>query len=58
MRNRCIIRNVKPQLEGGRYYIKRVAGESVTVSATIFSDSEDSVKAVLAYRHHTEKKWS
>ncbi len=58
MRNRCIIRNVKPQLEGGKYYIKRVAGESVTVNATIFTDSDDSVKAVLAYRHLSERKWS
>lgn len=58
MRNRCIISNVKPQLEGGTYYIKRVAGESVTVSATIFADSEDSVKAVLAFKHLSEKKWS
>ena len=58
MRNRCIIRNVKPQLEGGKYYIKRVVGESVSVSATIFSDSEDQVKAVLAYKHIAEKKWS
>lgn len=58
MRNRCIIRNVKPQLENGKYYIKRVAGESVTVSATIFTDSDESVKAVLAYKHISDTTWS
>ncbi len=55
MQNRCIIRNVQPELVGGQYYIKRIPGETVDVSATIFADSDDVVKAVLAYHHESEE---
>ena len=39
MRNRVIIENVKPEIDGGRYYIKRTVGETVTVTADIFGDN-------------------
>jgi starch synthase (maltosyl-transferring) len=58
MRNRVIIENVQPQLQGGRYYIKRVAGERIDVSADIFGDGHDAVRAALLYREVDAKKWS
>ena len=57
MRNRAIIENVKPEIEGGKYFIKRVAGERVTVSADIFADGHDTMRASLLYRHESEKRW-
>src|SRR5437868_2393495 len=41
-RRRVVIENVTPQIiDGGRYPIKRVVGESVLVEADIFVDGHD-----------------
>jgi starch synthase (maltosyl-transferring) len=52
-RRRAVIENVKPEIDGGRFAIKRVVGESVTVEADIFADGHDLLRAVLKYRRHT-----
>lgn len=54
---RVYIDNVYPEIDGGKFYIKRVAGESVTVEADVFTDGHDLVRASLLYRHESEKKW-
>lgn len=58
MRNRVIIENIQPQLQGGRYFIKRIAGERVDVSADIFGDGHDAVRASLLYKENDAKKWT
>lgn len=58
MRNRVIIENLKPEIDGGSFFIKRVVGEKVDVSADIFSDGHDTLRASLWYKHENEKKWS
>lgn len=57
MRNRTIIANVKPALEGGKYLIKRVPGQWVPVSADIFCDGEEAIDASILYRKQGDKKW-
>ncbi len=57
MRNRVIIENVRPEVEGGRYFVKRIVGESVEVSADIFSDGHDYIRASLLYKHESERRW-
>lgn len=57
MRNRAIITNVKPIRRGGHYYIKRTPGERVTVSADIFCDGDDILKAAILYKQDGEKDW-
>ncbi len=54
---RVIIESVTPQIEGGRYDIKRVVGESVIVGATIIGDGHDVVQASLQYKHEKARKW-
>ena len=54
---RVVIENVKPQINCGRYPIKRVVGEQLTVTADVFADGHDEVKAQLIYRHTRRKKW-
>ncbi|MCC9166288.1 alpha-1,4-glucan--maltose-1-phosphate maltosyltransferase [Pontibacter harenae] len=54
---RVVIENVKPQLNCGQYPIKRVVGEEVTVTADVFSDGHDEVKAVLLYHHVDSENW-
>ena len=54
---RVVIRGVKPELEGGRFAIKRSVGETVNVEADIFADGHDSIAAVLQYRHEDDESW-
>jgi starch synthase (maltosyl-transferring) len=54
---RVVIRGVQPELECGRFPIKRVIGETVEVHADIFADGHDSISAVIRYRHENEESW-
>lgn len=57
MRNRTLIENVQPEVDNGQYFIKRIPGEIVTVTASIFGDGHDHVRASLYYRHEQLKRW-
>ena len=54
---RVIIEAVEPQVDGGRFPIKRVVGEKVAVSADIYKEGHDKLAAVLKVRKVGEKKW-
>ncbi len=56
-RRRVVIENVQPQIEGGRYAIKRSVGEALRVQATMFCDNEEQVAGRLLYRHASERRW-
>ena len=56
-RRRVVIEEIQPQIDGGRYPAKRVVGDTVTVTAAIFSDGHDHVAARLLYRPASAKKW-
>ncbi len=47
---RVIIERVQPQIDGGRFPIKRTPGESVSITADIFADGHDTLAGVLKYR--------
>ncbi len=49
-RRRVIIEGVKPEIDCGRFPIKRTTGESVRVEADIFADGHDAVSAVLLHK--------
>src|SRR2546427_7759589 len=51
-RQRVVIESVRPQVDGGRFPIKRVPGEEVVVEADIFADGHDELACRLLYRHH------
>ncbi|MDQ5929845.1 MAG: hypothetical protein QG594_1626, partial [Bacteroidota bacterium] len=55
---RIIIENVMPQLDGGVFAIKRVVGQAVQVTASVFSDGHDVIEACVKYKHESEKNWS
>ena len=57
-RKRTIIEGVTPEVEAGRFPIKRTVGEKVVVEADIFADGHDTLSAVLQYRHETTNTWS
>jgi starch synthase (maltosyl-transferring) len=54
---RVWIENVRPKIDGGRFPIKRTAGEEVLVTADIFADGHDGLSAVLRHRAFSEKEW-
>ncbi|MCA9463874.1 MAG: DUF3416 domain-containing protein, partial [Nitrospira sp.] len=45
-----IIEHVEPELDGGRYPIKRIAGENLEITADIFKEGHDTIGAVLRYK--------
>ena len=49
-RRRVVIEGVQPQIDSGRFAIKRTIGESVTVTADVFGDGHDRLAGVLKYR--------
>jgi starch synthase (maltosyl-transferring) len=57
-RRRVVIEHLKPEIDGGRFPIKRVVGEKVVVSADIFADGHDSLSARLLYRRSEDRKWN
>ncbi len=56
-RQRVVISGVAPEIEGGRFPIKRTVGEQVVVEADIFADGHDVLSAVLQYRADGEEDW-
>jgi starch synthase (maltosyl-transferring) len=51
---RILIEDVWPEVDGGRYPIKRVAGDEVAVWADIFRDGHDRIAAVLKFAFEDE----
>jgi starch synthase (maltosyl-transferring) len=56
--NRVVIERVTPELDGGRFPVKRVAGDTLRVEADIFCDGHDVIGVVVAYRAPRAEAWS
>lgn len=56
-RCRPFISHVSPQVECGRFPIKRVIGEQVIVTADIFADGYSQMATDLLFRHHSQLDW-
>jgi len=56
-KKRVVIENVRPQIEGGRFPIKRAVDEKVVVTADIFSDGHDTVSARVLFKGPDDKDW-
>ncbi|MGH7425762.1 MAG: maltotransferase domain-containing protein, partial [Candidatus Methylomirabilales bacterium] len=55
---RVVIEAVRPQVDGGRFAIKRIAGDRVVVEADVFADGQDLISCVLKYRPEQEPEWA
>jgi starch synthase (maltosyl-transferring) len=49
-RRRVVIEDVSPQVDAGRFPIKRVVGEEVVVEADVFADGHDVVACAVRFR--------
>jgi starch synthase (maltosyl-transferring) len=56
-RSRVVVEGVTPQIDGGRFAVKRVVGDQMRVEADVFGDGHDLVRAHLLYRHLSETEW-
>ena len=56
-KSRVIIENVQPQIDQGLYPAKRTVGERVDVSADIFGDGHDHLRAQVLYRKQDDQHW-
>jgi len=54
---RIQIQAVEPQVDCGRWPVKRTVGDEVVVSATIFRDGHDVLGAAIRYRAPGKKRW-
>lgn len=54
---RVVIEAVQPEVEGGRFAIKRVLGEEVVVTADLFADGRDRLAAVVRYQAPGAEEW-
>lgn len=49
-RIRVIIESVTPEIDGGRFPIKRIAGDEICVEAVILADGHDAISCSLLYK--------
>lgn len=54
---RIVIENLSPQIDCGAYFIKRIVGQTVTVTADVFSDGHDIIECCIKFKHETDKNW-
>lgn len=56
-RKRVIIANVLPSVDDGLYPAKAIVNEPLTLSADIFADGHDELRASVLIKHINEKTW-
>ena len=56
-RTRAVIDAVRPSVDGGRFAVKRVVGDTFTVEADCFADGHDALRVVLRWRPELEGDW-
>lgn len=57
-RKRVVIESVDPEIDAGRFAIKRIIGDSVVVEADVFADGHDHVAARLLFRFREIPSWT
>src|SRR5687767_10937090 len=55
---RVVIESVRPQVDGGRYPVKRAVGDEVVVEADVFADGHDAVACELLWKFSAEARWN
>ncbi|MGH7546007.1 MAG: maltotransferase domain-containing protein, partial [Gemmatimonadota bacterium] len=55
---RVVIEGVAPEVDAGRFPVKRIAGERVVVEADIFADGHDALACVLRHRRAGDGEWA
>ena len=56
-RQRAVIENIRPAVDGGRFAIKRTVGEVVVVEMDAFADGHGQLQCRLRHRVQGEQRW-
>ena len=56
-RRRVVIEGVTPQVDAGRFAVKRVVGDVLTVEADAFTDGHDEIRVVLRWLGGDSEMW-
>ena len=56
-RRRVVVENVAPQVDCGRFPIKRTVGDVVAIQADVFGDGHDHVRARLLWKKEGDGTW-
>jgi starch synthase (maltosyl-transferring) len=57
LNRRVVVEGVLPQVDAGRFPVKRVTRDRVVVTADIFAEGHDELAAVLLYRRDGDEQW-
>lgn len=52
-----LIEDVYPLMDGGRFAVKRIAGDRVEVWADIYRDGDATIRAALVWRGEQDREW-
>jgi predicted trehalose synthase len=55
---RVIVSGVEPEIDSGRFPIRRTEGETVNVESDVFRDGHDAISCALLYRRDDDAEWS
>jgi starch synthase (maltosyl-transferring) len=55
---RIVIEEVWPEIDGGRFPVKRIQGDELEVWADIYRDGHDKIAAAIRLQHHGEAHWT
>jgi starch synthase (maltosyl-transferring) len=56
--SRVVLENLSPEIDGGRFMVKRIVGDRLEVEIDLFGDGHDVVNGHLLYRHSSQRKWT
>ena len=54
---RVVVEGLAPEVDSGRFPIKRIVGDLVSVEADVFADGHDHVIARLLFKREGDAKW-
>ena len=57
-RKRVVIESLEPEIDAGRFPVKRIVGDTVRVEADVFADGHDRVTARLLFRYCDVPHWT
>jgi starch synthase (maltosyl-transferring) len=56
-RSRVVIENIEPEVNCGRFPIKRIVNDIVSVEADVFGDGHDEVRARILWKQEGDRAW-
>jgi starch synthase (maltosyl-transferring) len=54
---RVVIESVSPQVDGGRFPVKGIVGDQLTIEADVFGDGHDAIAALARHRRTGSRRW-